>query len=204
MITYEDLKKANDIIEEAKVDVKGKKYAMVNDRVKAFRMVCPNGAINTDIISLGDGIVTIKATVSDEEGRILGTGTAQEKESSSYINKTSFIENCETSAVGRALGFAGIGVDGSMASAEEVANAILNQGNKPVKEDPNRVLTIDEVKRLKTFCGKYNMPEEILAKHYKKKKLGELTKADWDDLYAGTGIKIAENFANENTKSENK
>lgn len=121
----EGLQKANEHLKT--IDVKGKNYVQVNERVKAFRMICPNGCISSEIVSLEDGVVTMKATVADEDGKILGTGYAQEKETSSYINKTSFIENCETSAVGRALGFAGIGIDGSMASAEEVANAMLNQ-----------------------------------------------------------------------------
>ena len=62
----------------------------------------------------------------------LGSGTAYEKEDSTFINTTSYIENCETSAVGRALGFAGFGIDVSIASAEEVGNAILNQEEKKV------------------------------------------------------------------------
>lgn len=121
----EGLQKANEQLKT--IDVKGKNYVQVNERVKAFRMICPNGCISSEIVSLEDGVVTMKATVTDEDGKILGTGFAQEKETSSFINKTSFIENCETSAVGRALGFAGIGIDGSMASADEVVNAMLNQ-----------------------------------------------------------------------------
>lgn len=121
----EGLQKVNEQLKT--IDVKGKNYVQVNERVKAFRMICPNGCISSEIVSLEDGVVTMKATVTDEDGKILGTGFAQEKETSSFINKTSFIENCETSAVGRALGFAGIGIDGSMASADEVANAMLNQ-----------------------------------------------------------------------------
>lgn len=131
-ITWEKLVKVNKAIKP--VDIKGKDYAQVNDRIKAFRELCPNGTITTDIIELANGVVTMKATVYDEEGKILGTGLAQEKESSSYINKTSYIENCETSAVGRALGFAGIGVDGSMCSSEELVNAITNQNKEPAKK----------------------------------------------------------------------
>lgn len=131
-ITWEKLVKVNKAIKP--VDIKGKDYAQVNGRIKAFRELCPNGTITTDIIELANGVVTMKATVYDEEGKILGTGLAQEKESSSYINKTSYIENCETSAVGRALGFAGIGVDGSMCSAEELVNAITNQNKEPAKK----------------------------------------------------------------------
>jgi len=125
MATYEELVKANALI--ITTDVKGKEYAEVPQRVKAFRSLYPNGAISTEILSLEGGVCVMKATCSDEDGRILGTGTAYEKEGSSFINKTSYIENCETSAVGRALGFAGFGIDTSIASAEEVMNAQYQQ-----------------------------------------------------------------------------
>ena len=125
MATFEEIARANLSIKTT--PVKGKDYAEVNQRIKAFRQVFPNGGIVTEIIQLENGIVTMKATAYDENGHILGTGTAQEKEESSYINKTSYIENCETSAVGRALGMCGFGIDTSIASAEEVANAIANQ-----------------------------------------------------------------------------
>lgn len=128
MITFEQIAKANSQV--TGTDIKGKTYIEVNQRIKAFRMVYPNGSIITDIVSLDNGIVTIKASVSNEDGAVIATGYAQEKESSSFINKTSFIENCETSAVGRALGFCGFGIDTSVASYEEVANAIENQPEK--------------------------------------------------------------------------
>ena len=136
MITYEDIKKANESIQTT--DIKGKEYAEVNQRIKAFRMVYPTGSILTEIISNENGVCVISASVGydDEAGHhILGTGTAYEKEGSTFINKTSYIENCETSAVGRALGMAGFGIDTSVASAEEVKNAIANQ-NKPVDPVP--------------------------------------------------------------------
>ena len=72
----------------------------------------------------------MKSTCIDGEGNVLGVGHAYEKEDSSFINKTSYIENCETSAVGRALGMAGFGIDASICSAEELQNAVLNQDNK--------------------------------------------------------------------------
>lgn len=130
MVTFEQIKKANESIKT--MDIKGKDYAEVNQRIKAFRMCYPNGSISTEILFLADGIVTMKATVCNEEGAILGTGTAQEKETSSFINKTSYIENCETSAVGRALGMCGFGIDTSVASYEEVQNAINNQNEQKV------------------------------------------------------------------------
>ena len=121
--------------------IKGKDYIEVNERVRIFRMLFPNGQIHTEIISLADGVVVMKATVLDENGTVLGTGHAFEKETSSFINKTSYIENCETSAVGRALGMVGIGIQNSMASADEVANAIENQ--KPKEEKPVEKKPVD-------------------------------------------------------------
>ena len=145
MITFEQIRQANEQIKTT--DIKGKEYAEVNQRIKAFRMCYPNGSITTDILSLGDGIVTMKATVCNEEGKILGTGTAQEKETSSFINKTSYIENCETSAVGRALGMCGFGIDTSVASFEEVQNAINNQNKVEILCDGCGGLVVDTPKR---------------------------------------------------------
>lgn len=123
-ITYKDMQKVNAEIKT--IDVKGKQYAEVPQRVTAFRKLYPQGTITTEVISIENGVCVMKASVAID-GVILGEGTAYEKEGSSFINKTSFIENCETSAVGRALGFAGFGSDGSIASAEEVMNAQKQQ-----------------------------------------------------------------------------
>ena len=127
-ITFDQIQKANETIRTT--SIKGKDYAEVNQRIKAFRMVYPSGAIITEMVSNVDGICVFRANIYDNEQRMIATGTAYEKESSSFINQTSYIENCETSAVGRALGMCGFGIDTSVASAEEVANAINNQGEK--------------------------------------------------------------------------
>lgn len=112
-------------------------YAQVNERIKAFRMLYPDGVINTTLIKDENGECIFKAQVGyyvgENEVCWLGTGYAKEKEGSSFINKTSYIENCETSAVGRALGMLGLGIDVSVASAEEVQNAMINQ--MPTKEE---------------------------------------------------------------------
>lgn len=129
-IKFEDIQKANETINTT--NIKGKEYAEVNQRIKAFRMLYPQGSIETELIDNENGICIFKSTIKDEEGNILGTGTAYEKENSSFINKTSYIENCETSAVGRALGMAGFGIDTSIASAEEVANAITQQDSEKI------------------------------------------------------------------------
>ena len=123
------------------VNLKGKEYVMVNDRILAFKKLYPSWAIVTELVKLSEGICVIKATILNEDGEPMATGHAYEKEGSSYINKTSYIENCETSAVGRALGFLGIGIETSIASAEEVANAIKQQ-----KED--KLPTADDFKKV--------------------------------------------------------
>ena len=111
------------------VKIRDKEYLEVNGRLKAFRTLpeYKGYSLVSDIVSLENGVITVKASIYDADGRIIATGLAQEKESSSFINKTSFVENCETSAWGRALGNLGIGIDTSVASAEEVENAIANQ-----------------------------------------------------------------------------
>jgi hypothetical protein len=111
--------------------IHGKGYAEVPQRVQAFRKIIPGGFITTDIVSLADGVVVMRSEAGyyTEDGRkiVLGTGYAYEKETFSKINNTSYIENCETSAVGRALGFIGLGSEKSIASAEEVTHAIETQ-----------------------------------------------------------------------------
>ena len=139
---WQSLVKANAAIRTT--NIKGKEYAEVNQRVKAFRTLYPEGFITTEILCREGGLCIIKATVgyyADGKSVILATGTAYEKEGSSQINRTSYIENCETSAVGRALGMAGFGIDTSIASADEMNNALLQQNTnavqKPVQAEPH-------------------------------------------------------------------
>ena len=128
-MTFEDIRRANEQI--GTIDLKGRSYAEVNQRIKAFRMIFPEGFIRTEMVSNVDGVCIFRAMAGTykEDGSmiILATGTAYEKEGSSFINKTSYIENCETSAVGRCLGMLGLGIDTSVASYEEVANAVKQQ-----------------------------------------------------------------------------
>ena len=132
---WQSLVKANAAIRTT--NIKGKEYAEVNQRVKAFRTLYPEGFITTEILCREGGLCIIKATVghyADGKSVILATGTAYEKEGSSQINRTSYIENCETSAVGRALGMAGFGIDTSIASADEMNNALLQQNTNDVQK----------------------------------------------------------------------
>lgn len=158
-MTFEELAKVNSGLRTT--DIKGKAYAEVNERIRGFRRLFPNGTISTEIVSLDSGVVVIKATALDEQGRVLGVGHAYEKEGSTFINKTSYIENAETSAVGRALGMIGIGIDTSVASYEEVANAMRQQeksGRKkeePVNDLPTEV--VDHRAELRKFIKANNL-----------------------------------------------
>lgn len=172
---FKDLERVNKTLN--KTDVKGKDYVEVNERVKAFRILYPEGTILTEIESMENGVVTIQASVYKdyEHNILLATGYAQEKENSSFINKTSYIENCETSAVGRALGFLGIGIDTSIASAEEVENAIANQ-----------TITQTQEKAIRDVIKNHDISSEKvvdLLKQRNHEKLNELTSAEYMNFY---------------------
>lgn len=157
MFTKEQVKELNQNLPT--VDIKGKKYVMVKEKIKAFRELCPLGVIETTLLGMENGLAIIKATVRDEDGNLLGTGHACEKEGSSQVNSTSWLENAETSAIGRAIGNAtGLGIDDSFGSADEVANAILQQGeNAPASPAERKVF--------EDYCRRLNVsPTEILAK----------------------------------------
>ena len=131
--------------------------------------------METKIISLADGVCTMQAIIKDSSDRVVATGTAQEKEGSSNINKTSYIENCETSAWGRALGNLGINLDYGIATAEEVNNQpqntepdfrtlinnVLNTLPKEVKQKyvdqlVNKTLPVNE-ETLQKICRENNI-----------------------------------------------
>lgn len=100
---YESLEEINKKLKTT--DIKGKDYVEVNERIKAFWQLCPDGRINTELISNENGMCVIKAEVYENRDNLhpRATGMAYEKEGSTFINRTSYLENCETSAVGRAL-----------------------------------------------------------------------------------------------------
>lgn len=109
------------------VKIHNKDYKTVALRVTEF-IASPKHegwSIETDLISDGTNVV-IKAFVKDVDGRVRGTGYAEEVRGSTNINKTSAVENCETSAIGRALSAVGFGGT-EYASANEVTDAIIQQ-----------------------------------------------------------------------------
>ena len=120
------------------VNIKGKDYKTVALRVQEFREQFPNYFLTTEIIKIDDEqcIVKAYAGIHREDGTVqtFATGHAQEFRKASQINGTSYVENFETSAIGRCL--SALGLSGTeFASANEVVNAIHQQNNKVVSGD---------------------------------------------------------------------
>ena len=123
---YQDIARVNSEI--SMISLGKKDYAMVSERVTAFRKIWPEGFIKTEIISNDGTTVLMQARVGyyleDHSEFVLATGYAQEVRGKGMVNGTSHIENCETGAVGRALGMIGLGLNGGgICSAEELVNA---------------------------------------------------------------------------------
>lgn len=179
--------------ELATVKIKGKDYVMVNERIKAFRNNFKGFSLETEIIDITNESCTMRAVVRDDTGRIIATGTAQEIKQSSNINKTSYVENCETSAWGRALGNLGIGVDTSICSAEELSYALSNQKEIEEREQSEKaekqaiknfqkdmdsaepIITKATLEKLNNLIAEMNKSPEQVARAYKAKALSELT-----------------------------
>lgn len=144
------------------VNIKGKEYITVNERLIHFRTEAAykGWRIVEDLISLDDNEGVFKVTILDPDGNEMVSAHAQEYRDSSYINKTSFLENGFTSALGRAMGYLGIGIDTSIASAEEVGNAVANQDNKS---------WLTETQLKATLKGTADQAKSVLA-NFKMKK----------------------------------
>ena len=127
---------------EGVVNIRGKEYVTVAKRVNDFREKYGNDmSIHTEIIENTANRVVMNARIVDKEGRVLATGHGEEFRASSQINKTSALENCETSAIGRALACMGMGGT-EFASANEVQQAIHSQEQDYT---PDMKLVFDEL-----------------------------------------------------------
>jgi len=149
-----------------------KDYVEVNVRVEKFWEKYPDGRIETEIISWENGVIVMKASIYKNltDNIPSANGFAYEKEGSTFINKTSALENCETSAVGRALALMGFEIKKSIASKEEVENAKLQQ---------NEMVTPEQIGEIKTkaleFAQARNQPPEKVYEALKITSFEELT-----------------------------
>lgn len=124
------------------VNIKGKSYKTVALRVAEFRELCPakdGWSIETEVLHRDADTVVMLAFIRTPEGRTIATGCAEEQRASSQINRTSALENCETSAIGRALAAFGLG-GSEYASANEVANAIHQQAEPKATDEDKKYI----------------------------------------------------------------
>ena len=154
------------------IKIKGKDYVMVNERILFFRdeEAFEGWQIVTEIITVDVDNVVMKASVVNPEGVVMATGHGQEFAGSTFINKTSYVENCETSAIGRALAVMGIGITESVASADEVVTAMTQQSDD--RKWLNDSTYSSAVKGMNTIATKEERQKayEHLDKTYKMKK----------------------------------
>ena len=152
---------------EGFVNIHGKEYKTVAKRVQEFRASYPTWSIMTDVVKIDDEQVLIKAQIINPESKIIATGHGHELRASSQINRTSYVENAETSAIGRALACLGLGGT-EFASADEVANAIYQQNmakagdvKKPENITPNAGalsgFSKDEIDLLHSMADEFTM-----------------------------------------------
>ena len=163
-------------------NIRGKQYVEVNERIKFFRQEdeYKNWTISTEFPVLDSEQCVCKAIIADNNQRVIASGHAHEERSASHINKTSYVENCETSAVGRALAMLGIGIDTSIASANEVTEAIAKQESAPLSSKPTPpVENIMEkaVSYLKSASNKKEAFDQVVDKYGE-----QLTKKQVDGL----------------------
>lgn len=178
-------------LKEKAISIKGKDYVLVSDRVIYFNEQYPNGSITTELISdpTADRVI-VKATVlpdidkperkfSDYSQALWGDG---------FINKASAIENCSTSAVGRALSYMGIGVIDSIASVDEINKAQSTTGydmgasyttNAPATA-AQATLLLSKAKE----CSGLGTKEAVLNWFYEKTgmQLGQVKKIEVDNV----------------------
>ena len=129
------------------VNIKGKKYSTVNERLKHLLQYFPEARFNEEILFHDNERVIVKTELYIGD-TIFSVGTAEDWRNSSFINKTSALENCSSSALGRCL--AAFGLSGSeYASAEELVNALNNQ-NTNTQSTTKKVSIEDEIKKQTT------------------------------------------------------
>jgi hypothetical protein len=122
-------------------------YFMVKDRIKEFRKDHPQWPLITNLEKMEGGNVVFSAKIHNDTGEVIATGWAWESVSNGYINKFSAVENCETSAIGRALANLGYGTDGAYASYEEMQKSV-DDDTKDILFELLRNSTFDDERKV--------------------------------------------------------
>lgn len=163
----------------------GKQYAEVHTRVNYFRSTeqYKDWGQDCEIIHQTETSIIMKATIYYPDGRVASTGYAKEDIDGARINQRNHVEVCDTSAVGRALGFLGIGISqGSIASYEEVANAIENKEKDSTTPKATKEYILDTdnwAKALRYIASKKDtMSLEQIIKTFEDQKYGKLRVID--------------------------
>ena len=169
------------------VQIGDKTYLTVARRIDDFRNddEFEGWSVETELVSADDVKVVMRAVIKDAAGKVASTGFAEEVRDSSRINKTSSLENCETSAVGRALAFLGL-AGGEIASADEVVNAIETQNTQLLYTVTNQLLSevdYDENATCRFAEFVHGLSDEDQRSLYGCGAAGEKMKfkARWDD-----------------------
>jgi hypothetical protein len=146
-------------------NIRGKQYVEVNERIKFFRQEkkYDGWGIRTEFPIIDDTQCLCLCTITTPDGNVVAQGHAHEEKGSSNINKTSYVENCETSAVGRALAILGIGIDTSIASANEVQDAIAKQETST--DVPTENIMDKAVTYIKSQTNKQKAFDSIVTKY---------------------------------------
>tara|TARA_R110000851_G_scaffold103154_1_gene219987 strand:+ start:246 stop:911 length:666 start_codon:yes stop_codon:yes gene_type:complete len=208
-----DIEKIQQAISELnKVSVKGGgKYTMVAPRVETFRkFVGADLGIDTEVLCDNETRVVIKALIKDKSGFVVASGLAEELRGSSSVNRSAALENCETSAVGRAMASLGLH-GGEYASVEEIDKAHRNsavrdqreqqgqQGQQPSTQAPGldeppienadewRIWVNQEKRKIEYFDQKYQLTKWGKDTKGEREALAEYDRemtAELKDFYA--------------------
>lgn len=150
-------------------NIKGKEYVMVNERIKAFRSNFKDYRLITRIIDMSEKHCMMVAEIFNPAGEIVANGYARETVDKCPVNKFAYVENCETSAVGRALGMFGIGVDTAICSAEELKTK-LSYDEKEVSEQPKQQKVVKQVNEL-SLDQRYENCKKLFSQKLTEKDL---------------------------------
>ena len=165
------------------VQINGKDYVTVAERLEKLHNEHKEVMIETEILRFDEEIVLVKAVLTIHHKKVIGH--AQEIIGSSQVNSTSALENAETSAVGRALAFAGLAVNGSIASADEIVKAAeVSVRINPGEENA----TANQIDKIKSLIDEplVTEPEKVrLKKIVTDKEIDKKTASDLLSYFYG-------------------